>query len=86
MDTVSWQLTLPEQKLQAKINNLLQLCLSKDIVRKWEIQSIIGKLSFACHVIYGGRTFLRQIIDFCKKLSNPYSRVRLNNSIKADLY
>ena len=37
-------------------------------------------------MIYGGHTFLRQIIDFCNKLVKPDHRIRLNSHVKADLY
>ena len=67
IDTISGWLTLPKQKI-AEIRDMLQLCLWKTKLAKRELQSLIGKLNFACRVIYGSHTFLRQIIDFCNKL------------------
>ena len=61
IDTILRQLILPRRKM-AEIHEILQFSVSKDKLTKWELQCIIGKLNFASHVIYGGRTFLRQII------------------------
>ena len=81
IDTV---LISPQRKI-AEIHEILQFSLSKEKLTKRELQSIIGKLNFARCVIYGLRTFLRRIIDFCNKLKKPYHRIRLNSSINADI-
>ena len=63
IDTILRRLILPQRKI-AEIHEILQFSLSKDKLTKRELQSIIGKLNSASHVIYGGCTFLRQIIAF----------------------
>ena len=78
-------MTLPKWKIM-KICDILQLCLWKTKLTKWELQSLIGKLNFACRVIYGGHTCLRWIIDFCNKLVKPNHLIRLNSHVKAELY
>ena len=85
IDTILRRLTLPETKM-AEIHDVLQLCHGKNKLTKRELQSIIGRLNFACCVIYGGRTFLRRIIDLCNTLVEPNHWIKLNNRVKADLY
>ena len=68
-DTILRRLILPQRKI-AEIHEIFQFSLSKDKLTKRELQSIISKLNFASLVIYGGRTCLRRIIDFCNKLKN----------------
>ena len=82
IDTILWWLTLPERKI-GEIRDVLQLCLRKNKLTKRELQSIIGKLNFACGVIYEGRTFLKRIIDFCNTLIKPNHRIRLNSGVKS---
>ena len=84
IDTILRWLILPQRKM-AEIHKILQFSVSKDKLTKRELQCIIGKLNFASRMIYGGRTFLRQIIDFCNKLRKLYHCIRLDSSIKADI-
>ena len=85
IDTISRRLTLPKRKI-AEIRDILQLCLWKTKLTKWELQSLIGKLNCACQMIHGGCAFLRRIMDFCNKLIKPNHQIRLNSHVKADHY
>ena len=64
VDTVAMEVRLPDDKL-----NDLKTCVQNTINRKGkkitlrELQSLIGKLNFACRAIAPGRAFLRRLID-----------------------
>lgn len=84
IDTVLRQLCLPESKL-CELRQLLSDTLLKRSITKRELQSLVGKLNFAARVVFGGRTFLRRIIDVTNTLSRPHHHVRINTSLRADL-
>ena len=50
-----------------------------------ELQSLIGKLNFACNVVPPGRTFLRRLINLTIGLKKPYHHRKLNSEARADL-
>ena len=80
IDTVLRQLILPESKL-CELRALLGETLTKRSITKRDLQSLVGKLNFAARVIFGGRTFLRRIIDAMNKLSRPHHHSRLNQRV-----
>ena len=84
IDTVLRQLCLPDSKL-CELRQLLSDTLLKRSITKRELQSLVGKLNFAARVVFGGRTFLRRIIDVTNTLSRPHHHVRINTSLRADL-
>ena len=73
IDSRRRQLRLPNHKLR-DIRALLSQTLAKSKFSKRELQSLAGKLNFAACVVYGGRTFLRRIIDALNTLTQPYHR------------
>ena len=84
IDTVLRQLCLPDSKL-CELRQLLSDTLLKRSITKRELQSLVGKLNFAARVVFGGRTFLRRLIDVTNTLSRPHHYVRINTSLRADL-
>lgn len=78
------QLCLPDSKL-CELRQLLSDTLLKRSITKRELQSLVGKLNFAARVVFGGRTFLRRIIDVTNTLSRPHHHVHINTSLRADL-
>ena len=84
IDTVLRQLCLPESKL-CELRELLRDALIRRSITKQELQSLVGKLNFAARVVFGGRTFLRRIIDVMNTLSRPHHRTRVNKQLRADL-
>ena len=52
---------------------------------KRDLQSLIGKLNWACQVIYGGWFFLRRLIDRVSCLKQPSHRTRLTRDMRYDL-
>ena len=52
---------------------------------KRQLQMLAGKLNWACRVVYGGRTFLRRILDLMNRLNSPNAKLKLNAEFYADL-
>ena len=64
VDTVAMQVRIPEDKLKDlkdTINSVLNKAGRKITLK--DLQSIIGKLNFACKAILPGRAFCRRFID-----------------------
>ena len=84
VDTIMMQLRLPQDKLD-EVSRLVDEMHNKKKVSLKSLQSLIGKLGFACRVIIPGRAFLRRLHDLTKGVTRPYRMVRLNNEARADL-
>ena len=84
IDTVRRQLTLPERKL-CELRLLLSETTAKRSITKRDLQSLVGKLNFAARVVFGGRTFLRRMIDTVNHMQRPHHHVRINAPLRADL-
>ena len=84
IDTVCRQLTLPKRKL-CELRLLLSKTMAKRSITKRDLQSLVGKLNFAARVVFGGRTFLRRIIDTVNLMQRPHHHVRINAQLRADL-
>ena len=78
------QLCLPESKL-CELPELLSDALLKRSITKRDLQRLVGKLNFAVRVVFGGRTFLRRIIDVINTLSRPHHHIRINKQLRGDL-
>jgi len=57
----------------------------KDKCTKYQLFSLVGKLSFACKVIPAGRIFLCHLLDFSCKLKRMYHHCHLNAEAYLDL-
>lgn len=84
LDTQHCQLTLPKQKL-TELQSLVTSFLSKRRANKKQLQQLAGKLDWACCVVYGGRTFLRQILDMMNSLQSPSAKARLSADFYEDI-
>lgn len=84
LSTLTMQATLPLDKLmdcQGDIN----FCLSHKKVTKQKLQSVNGRLNFACSVVLPGRCFLRRMFALTAGLNKPYHVRRLNRDVREDL-
>ena len=77
-------LRLPNEKVD-DLKLLLSDFKHKTRASKRQLQSLAGKLNWACQVIRGGRTFLRRIIDASNRLQRPHHKYKLPNSFFEDL-
>ena len=84
MDTVSMTLTLPPNKLEDLHNDLNQVYKSEKVSKR-QLQRLAGKLNWATQCIYGGRFYLRRILDHIHKLRAPWHKIRVNKEVKKDL-
>lgn len=62
LDTVKFEIRLPEDKLVSLMVEVLKLKSQKSATLT-QLQSLIGMLNFACRVVPPGRPFLRRLID-----------------------
>ena len=77
-------LRLPDEKLQ-QLKHFISDFKCKVRASKRQLQSLAGKLNWACQVIRGGRTFLRRIIDSSNKLRAPHHKYKLSHSFYQDI-
>ena len=84
LDTVQCSMSLPEDKLEALRSYLLEFSL-RCRASKRQLQVLAGKLNWACRVVYGGRTFLRRILDQINRLNSPNAKFKFNQEFCADL-
>ena len=86
VNTEEMLIKLPMDKLldlRSCIDEILKME-SKKIKLK-HLQSLIGKLNFACRAIVPGRAFCRRLIDATIGISQPYHRVRVTKGMIKDL-
>lgn len=84
IDSVSMCLRLPDEKLQQVREELLRFQSRKRASKK-QLQSLAGKLNFCAGVIFGGRVFLRRIIDSINSLKADNHKMKLTGNIRADI-
>lgn len=58
--------------------------LSRRKSTKRELQSIIGKLSFACKVVPAGRIFLRRLIDLSTSVRRSHHHISITSEARKD--
>ena len=84
INTVSQSMSLPHDKLVV----LQELLLSFQHWRrasKRQLQGLAGKLNWSCRVVYGGRTFLRRILDTMNSMRSASARCLLDCGFYEDL-
>ena len=84
VDSVSFTLELPQQKLNEFYAILLQFASRKRASLR-QLQQLAGCLNWACQVVRGGRCYLRRILDMIKPLKLAHHKVVLFESFYADI-
>ena len=84
MDTVKWQLRLPQEKLH-RTQALVASWRKRKGCTKRELLSLIGLLQHACRVVRSGRSFLRRMITLSTVAREPHHHIRLNGGFRSDL-
>ena len=79
LDTVSCSMALPQEKLN-ECQTIVSSFMHKRRASKNQLLRLPGKLNWACIVIYGGRTFLRRILDGRREFPFPWRKHRLTPS------
>ena len=84
IDTMRRQLTLPESKL-CKLRLLLSETTAKRSITKRYLEPLVGKFYFTVRVVFGGRIFLRRMIDTVIHMRRPHHHVRINAQLISDI-
>ena len=84
IDSVKLVWELPKDKLTQLYNSILAMT-NKIKITKRELQSLIGKLSWATQCVYGGRPHLRRLIDRLSGLHRQWHKSRITSEMRADL-
>ena len=84
IDTIQLSLSLPQRKLH-DLKSVLLSFQSRTRVSKRQLQQLAGRLNWACKVVYGGRTFLRRILDLMNSLQKQSSKCLLNEEFFKDI-
>ena len=84
IDSTSMCLRLPDIKLQ-HVREELSRFESRKRASKKQLQSLAGKLNFCASVVFGGRVFLRRIIDSINSLKADNHKMKLSAGIRADI-
>jgi hypothetical protein len=84
VDAKTMRLSLSEEKLM-ETNHLVQEAFRRRKISMKELQVLAGKLNWVCNVVYGGRTFLRRLLDLLKGLRRPHHQARVSKGMRDDL-
>lgn len=84
INTSLMTIALPDEKLNDLHVTLKKFTTRRRATRK-QLQSLAGKLNWACQVIKGGRIFLRRILDAMAHLKHATHKVLLNEDFQLDL-
>lgn len=77
-------LRLPEEKLGKFLQEVNCMYNAKNASKR-QLQSLVGRLSWACQAIQGGRPYIRRLLDRINTLKGPGHRTRITMEIKRDL-
>ncbi|KAL9955790.1 hypothetical protein ACROYT_G037169 [Oculina patagonica] len=83
LDTGLCTMTLPAEKLM-ELQTIVCTFLNKRRATKNQLQRLAGKLNWACRVVYGGRTFLRRVLDTMNSMSAS-AKHKLSDSFYRDI-
>lgn len=83
MDSVTGTLRLSALKL-GKLLSEIDHALERRALSKRQLQSLAGKLSWACQVVPGGRPHLRRLLTRMNTLRHPYHRTRITSDMRLD--
>jgi hypothetical protein len=84
LDSVAMQARLSPAKLAA-LSNLISATLACHSITRKDLDRLNGKLNWDCKVVYGGRTFLRRLIDVQWGVKRAHHRILLLSSMRLDL-
>ena len=84
INSVTMSKRLPDDKLAALKNTICDFSKKKRASKK-QLQSLAGKLNWAAGVVYGGRVFIRRIIDAICKLAAANHKCILSREVRADI-
>ena len=84
LDADRRMLVLPEEKV-GHISEAIEVALGRKSIALKDLQSIIGKLNFACLAVPLGRPFLRRLIDLTRGTFVAWHRITITAQARKDL-
>jgi len=79
-----WKTSISDERKCALLDELSWMrC--RDKCTKWELLSLIGKLSFCCKVVPSGRIFLRRMIDLSNTVTQLHYHITLTTEARLDI-
>ncbi|CAJ0933156.1 unnamed protein product [Ranitomeya imitator] len=84
IDTVAMECRLPDDKLVAFREEVRKACTWRKITLH-DLQSLLGKLNFACRIMPMGRAFCRRLSLATVGVKSPLHFIRLTKELKQDL-
>ena len=84
INSKSMSLHLPEEKV-GSFKSLLNLFKTRTRASCRQLQQLAGKLSWAAHVVRGGRIYLQRVLDLMRPLKQPHHKVILNSEFQLDI-
>ena len=84
IDTMDMQARLPPDKHQHALQ-LVTDTLEKHSIPFYELERLLGFLSFCCAVLPLGRPFLRQVFNLLNRKTHHLAHVRVSSAAKRDL-
>ncbi|KAM3921505.1 uncharacterized protein RB166_010897 [Leptodactylus fuscus] len=84
IDTVRFECRLPEDKLR-ELRDLVGVAIRRRKLRLRELQSLLGRLNFACRIMPMGRVFCRRLAAATAGVRRPLHFVRLHAGLREDL-
>lgn len=85
INTKDNSLTLPRDKLD-DLQDLIGRFQNKQRTTIKQLQRLAGKLNWACRVVYGGRTFLRRILDTINTNHESTKVITVDENFKQDIH
>ncbi|XP_041346993.1 uncharacterized protein LOC121366726 [Gigantopelta aegis] len=84
LNSLAMTLSIPHDRI-TELRGLLVKTLSNGKITKRQIQSIVGKLNWITQCVYGGRFFMRCLIDRANGLKCPWHKSRITKDMKGDI-
>ena len=85
INTVTLELSLPQKKLE-EMKAVVASFVNRKRATKQQLQQLAGKLNWACRVVYGGRTFLRRILNCMNAMLSNRAKYYLMPEFRKDVF
>ena len=83
-NSTNLSLSLPDNKVK-DLKALLNEFSDRKRASKRQLQSLAGRLNWACHVVRGGRTYLRRVLDAMNRMKLPHHKAKLSDTFHKDI-
>ncbi len=84
INTMTFSLHLPEDKVKS-FRTLLASYRTRSRATLRQLQQLAGKLSWAAHVIHGGRIYLQRVLNTLRPLRKPHHKAPLTPEFHSDI-